>query len=140
LYDFVFSATGIDAKKSDTSAEKTRCRSTKPNRLEGLKLHEDDTCKSYPPTIPNAIFCGVCAVPLLDERAVNEAVQFDLSFNSAPMTTLLDTLIIDALRIGLNRLHKDHVRDVIIGAIFAARRASGMSPSQIVFYLEKSAT
>jgi len=85
-------------------------------------------------------FCGVCAVPLLDKRAVNEAVQFDSSFNSAPMTTLLDTLIIDPLRIGLNRLHKDHVRDVFIGAIFAARRTLGMPPSQIVLYLERSAT
>jgi len=52
------------------------------------------------------------------------------------MPTPLDTLIIGALRIGLDRVHKDHMRDVIVGEIFAARRAWGMSPIQIVLYLD----
>ena len=47
-------------------------------------------------------------MPLLDERAVNEAVQFDSRFGNASMRTLLDTLIIGALGIDLGRLHKDH--------------------------------
>jgi len=79
-------------------------------------------------------------VPRLYKTAVDEAVQFDSRFGIASMPTLLDTLIIDALSIGLNRLHKDHVRDVLVGEIFAVRRAWGMSPSQIVLYLDASAT
>jgi hypothetical protein len=71
-------------------------------------------------------------VPILDEGAVNEAVEFDSRFDSVPRRTQLDSLIIGALRISLDRLHKDHVRDVIIGEIFATRRVWGMSPAQIV--------
>jgi hypothetical protein len=79
-------------------------------------------------------------VPLLDERAVNEAVQFDSRFGNASMRTLLDTLIIGALGIDLGRLHKDHIRDLIVGEIFTMRRAWGMSPIQIVLYLDGSTT
>ena len=85
-------------------------------------------------------FSGVPTVPILDKRAVDEAVQFATRFSNASMPTPLDTLIIGALRIGLDRLHKDHVRDVIVGEIFATRRAWGMSPSQIVLYLDASPT
>jgi hypothetical protein len=53
---------------------------------------------------------------------------------------LLDTLLIDSLQISLDRLHKDHVRDVIVGEIFATRRGWGMSPAQIVLYLDASTT
>jgi len=76
------------------------------------------------------------AVPILDKRAVDEAVGFDLRFDHMSMPTLLDTLLIDSLQISLDRLHKDHVRDVIVGEIFATRRGWGMSPAQIVLYLE----
>ncbi len=79
-------------------------------------------------------------MPFLDERAVNEAVQFDSRFGNASMRTLLDTLIISALGIDLGRLHKDHIRDLIVGEIFTMRRAWGMSPIQIVLYLEGSTT
>ena len=74
-------------------------------------------------------------MPILDKRAVDEAVQLASRSSNASMPTPLDTLIIGALRIGLDRVHKDHMRDVIVGEIFAARRAWGMSPSQIVLYL-----
>ena len=83
---------------------------------------------------------GVCAVPILDEGAVNEAVDFDSRFDSVSRRTQLDSLIISALRISLSRLHKDHARDVLIGEIFATRRAWGMSPAQVVLYLDSSAT
>lgn len=75
-------------------------------------------------------------MPKLDKRTVDEVVEFDSCVSNASMPTLLDTLIIGALRTGLNRLHKDHVRDVIVGEIFAARRACGMLPTQIVLYLD----
>jgi hypothetical protein len=77
-------------------------------------------------------------VPILDKRAVDEAVRFDLRFDHTSMPTLLDTLLIDSLQISFDRLHKDHVRDVIVGEIFATRRGWGMSPAQIVLYLDVS--
>ena len=78
-------------------------------------------------------------MPILDKRAINKAVQLDLRFDNMSMRTLLDTLLIDSLQISLDRLHKDHVRDVIVGEIFATRRGWGMSPAQIVLYLDASA-
>ena len=79
-------------------------------------------------------------MPFLDKRAVNDAVQFDSLFGIASMRTLLDTLIIGALGIDLGRLYKDHIRDVIVGEIFTTRRAWGLSPIQIVLYLDASTT
>lgn len=79
-------------------------------------------------------------MPKLYKRAVDEAVQFDSKYGVASMPTPLDTLIIGALRFGLNRLHTDHVHDVLVSEIFAMRRAWGMSPSQIVLYLDASTT
>ena len=77
-------------------------------------------------------------MPLLDKRAVNDAAQFDLRFGNASTRTLLDTLIIRGIGIDLGRLYKDHIRDVIVGEIFTTRRAWGLSPIQIVLYLEAS--
>ena len=79
-------------------------------------------------------------MPLLDKRAVNEAVQFDSLLRYVSMPTRLDSLIIGALGIDLGRLHKDHIRDLVVSEIFAVRRAWGMSPIQIVLYLEGSTT
>ena len=79
-------------------------------------------------------------MPILDKRAIDEAVQFDLRFDNTSMRTLLDTLLIASLQISVDRLHKDHVRDVIVGEIFATRRGWGMSPAQIVLYLDASTT
>ena len=79
-------------------------------------------------------------MPILNKRAVDEAVRFDLRFDNTSMRTLLDTLLIDSLQISLDRLHMDHRRDVIVGEIFAMRRGWGMSPAQIVLYLDMSTT
>ena len=79
-------------------------------------------------------------MPFLDKRAVANAVLYDARFGNAPMRTQLDTLIIGALGIDLGRLHKDHIRDVIVGEIFTARRAWGLSPIQIILYLDGGAT
>ena len=79
-------------------------------------------------------------MPLLDKRAVDDAVQFDSRFSNESMRTLLDTLIIGALGIDLGRLYKDHLRDVIVGEIFTTRRAWGLSPIQIILYLNASTT
>jgi len=79
-------------------------------------------------------------VPFLDKRAVTDAVEFDSRFGNVSMRTLLDTLIIGALGIDSSRLHKDHIRDVIVGEIFTTRRAWGLSPIQIVLYLDASTT
>jgi len=79
-------------------------------------------------------------VPFLDKRAVADAVLFDARSGNASIRTQLDTLIIGALGIDLGRLHKDHIRDVIVGEIFTTRRAWGLSPIQIVLYLDAGAT
>ena len=79
-------------------------------------------------------------MPFLDKRAVTDAVLFDSRFGNASIRTLLDTLIISALGIDFGRLHQDHIRDVIVGEIFTTRRAWGLSPIQIVLYLDASTT
>jgi hypothetical protein len=79
-------------------------------------------------------------VSILDKRAISEAVQLDLKCDNMSMRTFLDTLLIASLQIGLDRLYKDHVRDVIVGQIFATQRQWGMSPAQIVLYLDANTT
>jgi hypothetical protein len=77
-------------------------------------------------------------VPTLSRAIVDEAAHFDAKFDDWSVRTLLDTLIIDTLAIHPERLQKDHLRDVLVGEIFATRRAWGMSPAQVVIYLELS--
>jgi hypothetical protein len=75
-------------------------------------------------------------LPHLNRSTVDAAVQFDSKFDNASMLTFLDTLIVENLGICPERLHKDHVRDVIVSEVFATRCGWGMSPAQVVLYLE----